>query len=104
MTTLARLLLWTARTLGMRLGFLTISRELALAGLLANELLSLRVRIDVRTAHDSYGAWRDGAHDDMVLATAIACWCGEQAISALARTKLAAVEAQSFDWVQISPF
>ncbi len=32
--------------------------------------------------HEAYGAgteWREGAHDDMVLATALACWHGESA-------------------------
>jgi hypothetical protein len=29
-------------------------------------------------AHDIYGAWREGAHDDLVLATALACWYGER--------------------------
>jgi hypothetical protein len=28
-------------------------------------------------AHDSYGAWREGAHDDLVLAVAVAAWYGE---------------------------
>lgn len=44
------------------------------AKVLANELQNLRVRIDPRTAHDSYGAWREGEHDDLVLAVAIAAW------------------------------
>ncbi|MCX8207416.1 MAG: hypothetical protein N3G75_06250 [Methanothrix sp.] len=44
------------------------------ARLLANELQNIRVRIDPRTAHDSYGAWREGEHDDLVLAVAIAAW------------------------------
>ena len=34
------------------------------------------MKIDPLTAHDSYGAWREGAHDDMVLAVAIAVWWG----------------------------
>ena len=45
---------------------------------LVQELLAFRVKIDPLTAHDSYGAWRDGAHDDMVLAVAIAAWWGER--------------------------
>jgi len=28
--------------------------------------------------HVSYGAWREGTHDDLVLATALACWAGER--------------------------
>lgn len=43
---------------------------------LVRELLAFRVKIDPLTAHDSYGAgaWREGAHDDLVLAVAIAAW------------------------------
>ena len=29
------------------------------------------------TAHDSYGAWREGAHDDLVLAVCLALWIAE---------------------------
>ena len=38
------------------------------------ELLGFRVKIDPTTAHDSYAAWREGAHDDLVLALALAVW------------------------------
>ncbi|MEJ7861626.1 MAG: hypothetical protein WKF90_08310 [Pyrinomonadaceae bacterium] len=27
------------------------------------------------SAHDTYGAWREGTHDDLVLAAALALWC-----------------------------
>jgi len=30
-----------------------------------------------QTAHDAYSAWREGQHDDVVLARALACWWGE---------------------------
>lgn len=44
---------------------------------LARELLNFRVKIDPQTIHDSYEAWREGMHDDLVLAVALACWWGE---------------------------
>jgi hypothetical protein len=44
--------------------------------LLQRELLNFKVKIDPLTAHDSYGAWREGTHDDLVLAVAIAAWWG----------------------------
>jgi len=28
--------------------------------------------------HDSYGAWREGAHDDLLLSVALACWAAEK--------------------------
>ncbi len=35
------------------------------------------MKIDPATAHDSYSHWREGDHDDLVLATAMACWFRE---------------------------
>lgn len=37
---------------------LKISRKLSLASVLQSELLNFKVKIDPRTAHDSYSAWR----------------------------------------------
>jgi hypothetical protein len=53
---------------------LKIPRSLNLTETLRKELLNFRVKIDPRTAHDSYEHWREGEHDDLVLATAMACW------------------------------
>ena len=38
--------------------------------------VSTMVRGSLETAHDSYGAWREGQHDDLVLALALALWAG----------------------------
>ncbi len=48
------------------------------AGILQRELLNFRVKIDPVTSHDSYAAGRDGDHDDLVLATAVALWWGDR--------------------------
>lgn len=40
---------------------------------LINELMNFKVTISQK-GHDSYEAWREGIHDDMVLATALALW------------------------------
>jgi hypothetical protein len=53
---------------------LKIAKELELAPILKKELLNFRVKVDPKTAHDSYEHWREGDHDDLVLATALACW------------------------------
>lgn len=53
---------------------LKISRELPEAAPLRRELQNFRVKIDPRTAHDSYSHWREAEHDDLVLATALAAW------------------------------
>jgi hypothetical protein len=33
--------------------------------------------VNVSTGHDSYEAWRESIHDDLVLAVSLACWYGE---------------------------
>lgn len=42
---------------------------------LVRELQNFQVKI-TDNANDVYGAWREGAHDDLVLAVALALWCG----------------------------
>src|SRR4051794_17057313 len=44
------------------------------------ELRNFKLTIDPRTAHDSYASWRESDHDDLVLATALALWAGENAV------------------------
>ena len=58
-------------------GRLRIAESLELAPTLKRELLNFRVKVDPKTAHDSYEHWREGDHDDLVLATALACWYRE---------------------------
>ncbi len=53
---------------------LKIPRSLPLAETLKKELLNFRQKIDPKTAHDSYSHWREGEHDDLVLASAMGCW------------------------------
>jgi hypothetical protein len=55
-------------------GRLRIAEGLPLAETLKKELLSFRIKVDPQTAHDSYEHWREGDHDDLVLASAMACW------------------------------
>lgn len=62
---------------------LKIAAGLPMASILTSELLNFKVTFNHR-GHDSYGAgddvlsWREGDHDDTVLATALACWYGER--------------------------
>ncbi|MBT9156275.1 MAG: hypothetical protein DDT37_01260 [Firmicutes bacterium] len=53
---------------------LKIAAGLSLTKMLQAELLNFKVKINIQTAHDSYGAWREGEHDDIVIAAALACW------------------------------
>jgi hypothetical protein len=44
---------------------------------LISELQNYQVKIDPVTAHDSYSAWREGIHDDLVFSVCLAAWIGE---------------------------
>lgn len=60
----------------MQSGRLKIAKGMPLADKLSTELSNFRVKITA-SANESFGAWRDGQHDDLVLAVALACWLGE---------------------------
>jgi hypothetical protein len=55
---------------------ITAAQELPDARVFAQELLNFRSKITSR-AHDTYEAARDGEHDDMVMAAAVAVWYAE---------------------------
>jgi hypothetical protein len=55
-------------------GRLRVASGLPEAETLKKELLNFRVKIDPRTSHDSYEHWREGDHDDLVLAVSMAAW------------------------------
>jgi hypothetical protein len=55
---------------------LRVAKALPLTEVLLREMLEFRVKI-TSTAHDVYGVWREGIHDDLVLSVALACWIGE---------------------------
>jgi hypothetical protein len=59
-------------------GRLRIASRLQHAETLKKELLNFRVKVNISTGHDSYEAWREGDHDDLVLATALAAWKAEK--------------------------
>jgi hypothetical protein len=60
---------------------LKFAEQIPAIPLLVQEMLAFRVKIDPLTAHDSYGAWREGDRDDMVLAVAIAAWWGQRHVT-----------------------
>ena len=43
---------------------------------LIQELSNFKVKITTK-GNDTYEAWREGQHDDLVLSVALACWYGE---------------------------
>lgn len=62
---------------------LKISKKLPLASVLQTELMNFKVKIDPVTAHDSYSAWREQDHDDLVLSVALAAWWGARYVEPL---------------------
>jgi hypothetical protein len=55
---------------------LKIAQALPEATTLVRELEMFRVKL-TEAANETFGAWRDGQHDDLVLAVALAAWVGE---------------------------
>jgi hypothetical protein len=60
---------------------LRISSKLKSAELLTRELLAFRAKIS-ETGHDTYSAWREKDHDDLVLACSMAVWFSREVIAA----------------------
>jgi hypothetical protein len=58
---------------------LKIAAGLELAETLSRELQNFSVKI-TDAANDVYGAWREGTHDDLVLAVALALWTANQPV------------------------
>ncbi len=59
-------------------GRLKIAAELPDAETLRQELLSFRVKVSA-SGHDSYEAWREKDHDDLVLAASLCSWVASRA-------------------------
>lgn len=57
---------------------LTITPSLPLTPVLVGELTTFSVKRNPETMHESFAAWREGDHDDLVLAAALAVWWAEQ--------------------------
>ena len=53
---------------------LRVAEGLPLWPTLREELLNFRRKQNARTTHISFEHWREGDHDDLVLAAALACW------------------------------
>ena len=60
-----------------RVGELEVARGLEEGEGLVEELREMQVKVSLG-GHESFEAWRSGAHDDLVLAVALACWKGRR--------------------------
>ncbi|MCO6418985.1 hypothetical protein JYK14_22905 [Siccirubricoccus sp. KC 17139] len=76
----------TALQLALQDGRLKIAAEADHADTLVRELADFRVKITAGGA-DQYGAWREGAHDDLVLALALSVWWAERVMAIAARQR-----------------
>jgi hypothetical protein len=64
---------------GLQNKILKIASQLPDAETLIRELQNFTVKI-TDAANDTYGAWREGTHDDLVLAVALAVWKANQPV------------------------
>jgi hypothetical protein len=54
-------------------GELQIAAGLKYGAALAAEMAAMQVKV-TSAGREQYGAWREGTHDDLVFAVALACW------------------------------
>jgi hypothetical protein len=59
-------------------GLLRIAAGLEHGPDLVKEMEAVQVKI-LPSGHEQYGAWREGTHDDLVFAVALACWNAQNA-------------------------
>jgi hypothetical protein len=61
---------------------LQVAHALPAAAVLVNELENFRTTVSL-AKNDSFESWREGPHDDLVFAVALAAWLGEQRLPPL---------------------
>ena len=70
-------ILVSAMAIALQTGRLHVRSKLPLAAILTREMLAFKVKVNAH-ANESYEAWREGDHDDLVLSVALAVWWGER--------------------------
>jgi hypothetical protein len=60
----------------MQSGKLKISTRLKLSDVIVKEMLAFKMKISTQTGNISFEAWRDSAHDDLVLMLCMGVWWG----------------------------
>jgi len=64
----------SALEVSLQTGMLQVAEGLRLWGLLREEMLNFRRKVDLRMTHDTFEHWRESESDDLVLAVCLACW------------------------------
>lgn len=64
---------------------LKVARSLPEVDTFVKEMLNFQVKITA-AANETFGTWREGLHDDLVLAVALACWWAERQRRATGKT------------------
>jgi hypothetical protein len=68
----------TGLQVALQQGKLQFAAGLIFGPALVTEMAEMRVKI-TSLGHEQYGAWREGSHDDLVFAVALACWAARKA-------------------------
>ena len=77
---------------------LRFARDLRLAEVFIKELNNFRVKMTA-VGNETYEAWREGDHDDLVLAVAIAAWRGEREKTPwITKGKFGSIGGPGFQW------
>jgi len=74
---------------------LKISKDLPEAEVLAQELRNFRAQI-TEAGNETYGVWRSGEHDDLVLAVSLAAWLAERHHPLARRYKAERASSEAF--------
>ncbi len=82
---------------------LLVAQGLLAAQQLKHELQNFKVKINLATGNESFEAWREKDHDDLVLAVAIAVWLGELVAAAEREDAEEQAEAELMLHTQASP-
>jgi hypothetical protein len=66
-----------ALRVGIESGKIKIAKSLIHAELLEKELQNFKMKQHLQTGHDTYEAWREGDHDDLVLSASMAAYAAD---------------------------
>lgn len=78
---------------GLQTKVLSVADKLPMASVLCKELLNFKMKISA-DGHDSYNAWRESDHDDLVLAVSIAGYTATQMVTMNQKIAMGKIEEE----------